>query len=149
MNNKAFTLIELLGVLMIIAIIATVVTVTVDRSIKNSRVKTCEAQEKNIVEAAKTFLTDKQNKSYFPTDGSYSQISISTLKNNGYMDSDLKNPMTQNSYDSNDKVIVISCGKKAYIYKVCYYSQDQSCNGTQEETCNYIINNRTTICNNS
>lgn len=145
MNNKAFTLIELLGVLMIIAIIATVVTITVDRSIKNSRLKTCQAQEKNIIEAAKNWMTDNPNVLTLNDDATSRTIEVYLKKqNNGtnmpynlqekikstgervenaYIEEGLESPMTDKPYSDNTRVkITVSKYKNRqnYEYEIIY-----------------------------
>lgn len=141
--KKGFTLIELLGVILILGIIATIITITIDSSIKKSRLNSCLSQEKNIIEAAKTYLYVNPNET--PADGSYKAITIANLTNK-YLDSNLKNPINDESY-TNDKIIVISCNKKSYKYKVCYDNQSSSCNDKEEDTCTYVTSNLTNVCN--
>lgn len=119
MNNKAFTLIELLGVLFIVGVIATIITVTVDSSIKKSRVQSCIAQEENIIEAAKVYLTDYPN---LNTNGR--EIPLTTLKNGGYLEN-IKSPMTNEEYSSNTKVVVTKNG--GYTYRVFYGDENENC----------------------
>ena len=141
--KKGFTLIELLGVILILGVIATIITITIDSSIKKSRLNSCISQEKNIIEAAKTYLYVNPDET--PADGSYKLIPIANLTNK-YLDSNLKNPINDEGY-TNDKVIIISCNKKSYKYKVCYDSQSSSCNDNIEDTCTYVTGNLSTICN--
>ena len=54
--KKGFTLIELLGVIIILGVIGLTTYSTIDRNIKEGRVKTCRIQEKNIIEGAKAYL---------------------------------------------------------------------------------------------
>ena len=105
--NKAFTLAELMGVIVILGIIATIVTFTVDRNIKNGRQTTCETQEKTIIEAAKTWSIDN------PTGTS---VSIETLKSGGYLDDDLKNPMTGVVYNNRTNVAITQTEKYIINY---------------------------------
>ena len=58
MNKKAFTLAELLGVIVILGIIGTIAVTAIDRNIKNSRYQTCLTQEQNLIEGAKTLITE-------------------------------------------------------------------------------------------
>lgn len=92
--KKGFTLIELMGVLLILGIIASIVFVSVDSNIKNSRQRTCQTQERNIIEGAKMYFTDN------PKD---SNVTIEKLKEEGYID-DLKNPMTNKPYNNTMQV---------------------------------------------
>ncbi len=109
--NKAFTLAELMGVIVILGIIATIVTFTVDRNIQKSHVAACLAQEKTIIEAAKTRKIDKPN-------DSQEEITIATLIAEGYLDESLKNPMTKREY--NDKTKVLNLNGE---YKLIYFEE--------------------------
>ena len=105
--NKAFTLAELMGVIIILGIIATIVTFTVDRNIKKGRITTCQSQEKTIIEAAKTWSIDNPNGK---------SVTIETLKTGGYLDDDLKNPMTGENYKNNTNVTITN----SYEYTITY-----------------------------
>ena len=119
MNKKGFTLIEMLGVILIIGVIATIITITIDSSIKNSRVSACQTQEKNIIEAAKTYLTDNP-----ALNTNNSQILLSTLISGGYIDN-LQSPMTNENYSSGTKVVVAY--NAGYTYSVSYGKEEEKC----------------------
>lgn len=55
LNNFAFTLVELLGVIIILAIIALIVFPIIDGSIKQSRIESLEQTIKNIEKAAYSY----------------------------------------------------------------------------------------------
>ena len=93
--KNGFTLIELMGVLLILGIIASVIFVAIESNIKSSRQKTCLAQEKNIIEGAKMYFID------YPSE---TTVTIEILKQNGYIDDNLKNPMTNQLYNGNTTV---------------------------------------------
>ncbi|MDO4975248.1 MAG: prepilin-type N-terminal cleavage/methylation domain-containing protein [Alphaproteobacteria bacterium] len=115
--NKAFTLAELMGVIVILGIIAAVVTFAVDQNIKKGKVTTCLAQEKSIIEAAKTWSIDN------PTGTS---VSIETLKSGGYLDDDLKNPMTGVGYKNGTNVAITitqNANEHNYQYKINYVDE--------------------------
>ena len=124
MNKKGFTLVELLGVVLLLSIIAAIITIAIDSSIKTSRHKAYLAQEKNMIEAAKIYLTDHP----INTNGApciFKEIYISDLIDWGYLDKDFKNPMTNKKYDSNTKVTIKSCGNKQnYTYELSYAEGD-------------------------
>ncbi len=131
-KHNAFTLAELMGVIVILSILAVIVTLTVDKSIKNSREKTCEAQEKNLIEAAKTWGID--NPTLLPTRASnnkkvYITTAADSLTTKGYVDDDLKNPMTNAAYTSSDYVnISVAATDSDYDFKVVYGNAAHSCN---------------------
>ena len=118
MNKKGFTLVELLGVVMLMSIIATIITIAIDSSIRTSRYNACLAQEKNIIDAAKVYLTDHPENNI---DGA--EITIETLKDGGYLE-DLKNPMSNQSYS--DSTFVKVKYENGYEYTL-EYRNDEEC----------------------
>lgn len=108
MNKKGFTLAELLGVIVLLSIISIIAITTVDVKLKEGRKKTCKAQEKNIIEGAKTWLIDNPN-----TDSR--NLSITDLKEKGYLEDDLLSPMTEKEYDENSIVKITKTEKKYNI----------------------------------
>ncbi len=88
--KKAFTLIELLAVLVIIALLATITFVAVNSILKNARENTLEEQITKIEQAAQTYL----NENIYLYSENTIQVEIQTLKEEGYIkNEDLKNPV--------------------------------------------------------
>jgi len=125
MGKKGFTLAELMAVIVIIAIIAVIATTTVDRSIKNSRYDTCQAQEKNIIEGAKMWSTD--NASKLPIAGQSVTVSLTALQNGNYIEDGLKSPMTNGVYSSGSSVVISSSNGTSYEYVVKYGNDKENC----------------------
>lgn len=123
--QKGFTLAELMGVIVVLSIIAIVTTITVDRSIKNSRYETCMTQETNLIEGAKMWAID--NASSLPGANASRTLPISTLRNGGYIESDLKSPMTNALYSSGTKVTITSSNGSDYTYTVTYGTSSEKC----------------------
>lgn len=124
-NALGFTLSELLGVIILLSIISLIAFSAIDRNIRNGRVKTCKAQEKNIIEGAKMYVIDHPDQLpdvFTPT----KNILISNLKIEKYIDNDLKNPMTDADY-KNDTRVEIKYVNKQYTYTVKYGTQDKGC----------------------
>lgn len=132
--KKGFTLIELLGVIVIIAVIATVAVIAIDNSIRKGKITSCKAQEENIIEAAKTWQTDNPiidirdgaiTKVYIRNDDG--DISKKDLTTSGYLDKELKNPMTNKVYNSGSYVEIkvntntdSDSDRLGYTYTVMY-----------------------------
>ena len=125
MNEKAFTLAELLGVLVILSIISLIAITSVDRSIKQSRNNTCKTQEKNIIEGAKTYFVDYPNELPTTTSSSKNIYIINDLEDGGYIEDNLINPMTDEEYNSGSYVEVqlVKAGTNQYKYTLKYENE--------------------------
>ncbi len=125
--KKGFTLVELLGVIMIISIISAIAIIAIDNNIKKGKETTCKAQELTIIEAAKTWQIDNNDEK--------TSVSIETLINQGYLDVDFKNPMTGDSYSQDTYVEITISGnnKKNYTYKIVYGDGDIGCESNHQD----------------
>lgn len=88
-NNKGLTLVELLGVLIVLSMIVMIVTPVVTKNLKSSRISICKGQLESLVAASENWLTDQINDSYdtLYLDGVF-QVQIvtgETLLNQGYV----------------------------------------------------------------
>lgn len=121
LKHNGFTLAELLGVIIILSIIGLISFSAIDKNLKEGRIKTCKAQEKNIIEGAKTYFID--NPSELPNIENI--ITINDLKNNGYIEEDLKNPMTDKVYSDETYVEIIkeTGSNNKYTYKINYVGE--------------------------
>lgn len=116
-QNKGFTLAELLGVIIILSIISLISFSAIDKNLKEGRIKTCKAQEKNIIEGAKTYIIDNPNE--LPSSGTKT-ITLTLLKANGYIDEKLINPMTDEEYKDGTYVEIKKESENKYTYKLIY-----------------------------
>ncbi len=93
MKNPAFTLVELLTVIVLLGIIAAIVFPTVQKAIQNSQDKAYEEQKDTIIYAAQRWVTDNTEK-VSTTSSTYK--SIACLKKEGYLTSNkqILNPTT-------------------------------------------------------
>lgn len=77
LNNKGFTLVELLAVIVILVTVSLVAVGGISNSLQNRDFKECEEQQQLAVSAAKI---------YFSLDGSgTNEVTVATLKSRGYI----------------------------------------------------------------
>lgn len=100
MNNKGFTLVELLAVIAILLAIVLMSTVGINAVVQRNKYKANEAREKLIVSAGILYAKDKKNK-YNYNDFIQNKCGIATewLVSNGYLTSD-------EIIDSDNKTII-------------------------------------------
>lgn len=89
-NNKGLTLVELLGVLVVLTVVVTIVTPVVTRDLKKSRIQVCENELESFVHASKNWLTDQIDNNYdaiYNSDGTFiaTNITVPELYNGGYI----------------------------------------------------------------
>ena len=97
MKKNGFTLIEILGVITLLALLSVIVLMVVDNSLKNSKETLSQAQLDNIKSAASMWRTD--NIEMIPEDGYYS-LTLGQLIDLGYI-GEVIDPNTKNSFSRN------------------------------------------------
>lgn len=110
MKKNGFTLVELLGVIIILAVISLITIPIVDRSMKESKQKADATQKANIELAAKNWALDYMDK----IGGNSISITLGQLKNESYLANDIKVPSTNVAYNDN-RVIKINYVNKDYV----------------------------------
>ena len=99
-NNKGFTLVELLSVMVILVTVSLVAVGGISESLNRRDVKECEEQQELAVSAAKM---------YFSLDGiGTTEVTISSLKSNGYFSNGKKLDMLEDT----DKIVITNSGYK-------------------------------------
>lgn len=115
MNKKAFTLIELLGVITVLGLISLLVTPTIINQIRNSKNKLDEVTEKLIYSATDLYLDSKQSE--FPkTNGSTYCVKLQDLVNEGKLSSPIID--ASGNEISLDKIIAIDIVNNNYNYSI-------------------------------
>ena len=114
MKSKGFTLIEVLGVIVILAVIITLVFPSVDKTINKSKNITYKSQINSMLNAAYDYTLE--NTKVLPeTSKNISYVTLGELMSLGYLDNNLINPKTKKEF-SYDLVVKIS--KVSNEYKV-------------------------------
>ena len=93
MKKKGFTLVELLGVITVLGITALLIIPSVEKIIKKNKEKALENNKKTIITATKNWITDNKQKIM---DGDEYIITVGDLKTSGYLEFNIKNPVTEN-----------------------------------------------------
>ncbi len=114
MNNKGFTLIEVLTAVVIVSILGTVATTSVMSVLKNGNDKYYKTQEDMIIMAAKEYYSD--HKEELPIESDTSTITLDKLIESDYIDKvkDSKG----NICNPESKVTVSKTNKGKYKYIV-------------------------------
>lgn len=98
--KKGFTLIELLAVIAILAVIGVIAYPKVIDTIGASRLTAYNVSKSNIVDAAKLkYLADVNSTSI-------TEYTVQDLIDTGYIKKGTKNPLTDEDYDNNTKVLI-------------------------------------------
>lgn len=89
-NNKGLTLVELLGVLVVLTIVVSIATPIITRDLKKSRIELCEHELDSFLSASKNWLTDQIEGNYgavYNEDGTFitQSISVPVLYSEGYI----------------------------------------------------------------
>ena len=115
MNKKAFTLIELMGVITILGLITLLIAPTIINQIRNSKEKIDSVTEKLIYAAADLYL-DNRESDYPKYNGSTYCLTLSDLVEAGKLSS----PVLDSNGDeiSLDKIIEIKVHNNFYNYKI-------------------------------
>ena len=95
--KKGFTLVELLGVVVLLGIIATIVVTIVDRSLKENRKNAYNIQINSIVENTKNYFAD--NPELLPDLSQSYTITLGDLK-------DVINPISGKQFSGNTMITV-------------------------------------------
>ena len=98
MRQKGFTLIELVGVIVLVSLMVLIIVPTVEKSVKVGQVKADKQLKDNMILAAKSWAVD--NKGKMPQEpGVKINIWLSDLQKDGYIERDIKLPSTGASID--------------------------------------------------
>ena len=97
MNERGFTLIELIGTIIIVGLMVLIIVPTVNKVIKSSQIFSDKQLDDNLIIAAKSWVSD--HKAELPKINGWSyNIQLSKLKEEGYLDNELKKPSTGEDY---------------------------------------------------
>ncbi len=110
LNNKGFTLVEILASVAILAILSGTAIMAVTRFQHQTRQKDYEAMETSAYNAAQNYI--QETGFVVPSDGSTRTITIETLVNAGYLP-ELQDPASKGFFCHNGSNIVVSKQKSS------------------------------------
>lgn len=116
MKQKGFTLVELLGVISVLAVLALLIIPTVNKSVGDSKNELYDAQIENIKDAARTWSADHV-RNLPSTDEGSTIVTLADLKSGGYISKDIMNPKTKKKF-SDTVTVTITQKNGGYIYSV-------------------------------
>lgn len=120
MNNKAFTLIELLAVVTILGILSVIIIPIIDKNIKTSKERTYKIVIENIKLSAQNYFSD--NPKLKPLNDTFETVKLEELIKQGYIDK-IKNPKTGKEFEEEINIQLQNNSGK-YTYVVCPIEQN-------------------------
>ena len=116
MNNKGFTLVELLAVIVILSIILVIAVPSVNRYIKQSKEKAYKVQISELLDAVESYAN--MNNEILPeNDDEIIKITLGQLKIEGIVKNDTKNPYNDKYFDDALTFIIKKKGNR-YTYEI-------------------------------
>ena len=107
--KKGFTLVEVLGVMVVLGIIGAIVTPVVQNSINESATKSCEIQIKLFEKAARNYTSQNPYKTY-------TSVTLRELQDGGFLKSgEIKNPKGGN-FDLDSVIDITKDASGNYLY---------------------------------
>lgn len=135
-KKKAFTLVELMGVLVIIGALTAILIPTISKVLKDNKEKVYQTQLQNIILSAKNLGSD--NMFILPeNEGETIYVTLGQLKQIGYADKSIINPKTNKEFSD---CIVIGITKVNNSYE--YVIDESTLNG---ENCNINLDSAVII----
>jgi len=105
MNNKGFTLIELIATIALLAIIAIISFVSINGVINQNKVNNCESLIMNIKTAAKEYVSDNRYNANFDADNDkIERIDVKSLVDNHYLSDEIVYPFDNSKNVDGDKI---------------------------------------------
>ena len=133
-NKKGFTLVEILVSIGLLALLGSVIAISLNRVFKDNNIKNYDEYVEKIKSAAMLYVNNTVDIINDLNDNSFKIITIGDLVDNGYLNDNLVNPNTNEKvgkneeiqvfYDSDHELIVVypytNDNKDSYLYTLNY-----------------------------
>ena len=117
-KKKAFTLVELLGVLVVLSIITLVLFPLISTYVENTRKKTYDSEMDIIIVGLKNYYTEHEE--ILPlNEGEYVILTLGQLKSYGIVANTIKNPMDGKELDDSTEFKITKTAT-SYNYEISY-----------------------------
>lgn len=103
--KKGFTLAELIGVLVVLALITMIAVPSVTKTIKENKSKVCVIQFNNIIDEAKGWASNNIDKLPINS-GDKIEISFNDLAKYGYSEDNIIDPITKKQFSDSWHIVV-------------------------------------------
>lgn len=110
MNRKGFTLVELLGVVVLLGVLGLAIIPKIGDSINNSKQSAYNTQVESIKKGITDFLIDNSD---ILLDNSVFSFNLGTIIRGGYLPLNITNPITRKKF-SHDSTVVVSINDGKY-----------------------------------
>ena len=120
MNKKGFTLVELIGVIILLSAIALISVPIINNSIKNTKEKTYNSQIDTIIKAAKRYVTEVG-----PGNDAGFDITMDNLINAKLIEDDVIIDPRDDSNMINTLTIHVTYDSSSKSYLYCYNRSDK------------------------
>jgi len=117
MKKNGFTLVELLGVITILAMLGLIIVPVVSNILSDKKRELYNIQIRNIESGASNYVADHIFEINIPI-GSSRGITLGRLKDGGYLDDSIVDPISRVEFD-NSTVIIITNTSNGFVFKVC------------------------------
>ena len=115
-NKNAFTLVELLAVIVILSLLILVAVSTVSSQYKNGKDELYDSQLQSIRLSAEMWGSD--NKTKLTSINDCVSLTLGYLKDEGYVDINIKNTYTSKPFDDDEVFVNITKEEHRYNYEV-------------------------------
>ena len=133
--KKGFTLVELLGVIVILGLIAMIAIPTINSALNSSRQKAYDEQVDTIEDTARTYMSKNSLKLPNQTEGNGCYVSVATMQKAGLLNSDdIENPKykkgstdEEENFENFNGYVIITYTNNKYQYKYAKTASGEEC----------------------